>query len=100
MASAQVLPAAIDCQVDYSFVKAKVLDAQCLKCHTGATAESGVDLSQFSEASKHLALVKSVVENDEMPPTSSLSAEEAEIVLTWIGQSGQEVVPSETQCVF
>lgn len=100
VADAQVLPSAIDCQVDYSFVKAKVFDSQCLKCHTGASAKAGVDISQFSEAVKHIAHIQSVVENDEMPPTSSLSTEDAEIVLAWIAQGAAEAAPTETQCVL
>lgn len=100
VAQAQVLPTAIDCQVDYEFVKAKVFESQCLKCHTGATAKAGVDLSQFAEATKHLAVIDSVVKNDEMPPTSSLSPEEAEIVLTWIAQGGVELAPPETKCAL
>lgn len=58
-----------------------------------------MDLSSFAAAVKHLSAIDSVVKNDEMPPTSSLSTEEAEIVLAWIAQGGQETAPQETQCV-
>lgn len=96
---AQVLPTAIDCQVDYAFVRSQVFEAQCLSCHSGAKIKAGVDLSTFAEAVKHLSKIETVVKNDEMPPTSSLAPHEAEIVLAWISQGGQEVAPQESVCV-
>lgn len=98
-AGAQVLPAQLDCQVDYQIVRARVFEAQCLKCHTGIESKAGVDLSSFSEAVKHLSKIESVVRNDEMPPTSSLTALEAELVLTWIAQGGVDVAEPEAACV-
>lgn len=96
---AQVLPAALDCLVDYEFVRAQVFEKQCFSCHSGAKIKAGVDLSSFAEAVKHLSVIESVVKNDEMPPTSSLSPGEAEIVLAWIAQGAPENVLQETQCV-
>jgi mono/diheme cytochrome c family protein len=98
-AHAQVLPAALDCQVDYAFVRSQVFEGQCLSCHSGAKIKAGVDLSTFAEAVKHLSKIETVVKNDEMPPTSSLAPHEAEIVLAWIAQGGQEVAPQESVCV-
>lgn len=98
-AGAQVLPAAIDCDVDYTFVREKVFTPQCIKCHGGEKIKGGVDLASFSEAVKHLTKIHDVVTNDEMPPTSSLSATEAEIVLAWVSQGGKETADPQTACV-
>lgn len=99
VSQAQVLPTAIDCQVDYEFVRTQVFEKQCFSCHSGGKIKAGVDLSSFAEAVKHLAAIDSVIKNDEMPPTSSLSPAEAEVVLAWIAQGASENVPQETQCV-
>ncbi len=71
----------------------RVFANNCLKCHNGAGAKAGMDLtkSEFNVFDK--ALVSQMVGGGQMPPPESgikLSKADEEVIQTWAGESAEE----------
>ena len=71
----------------------RVFQQNCLKCHNGAGAKGGMDLTNPSFNVFDKALISQMVASGQMPPQNSgikLSKADEEVIQTWAGESADE----------
>ncbi|UXR63102.1 hypothetical protein EZJ49_08435 [Bdellovibrio bacteriovorus] len=66
--------------------KVNVFKTQCLSCHTGASADGGLDLSNYAQAKAKAAAIKKRVNdaNNPMPRSGVMSSSMRAIVDKWV----------------
>jgi hypothetical protein len=72
-------------------INTTILQPKCVKCHTGSSAASGVDLSTYAGVSTQVtpndpstSALYNVVANGIMPPTGALPQADAQLIQSWI----------------
>lgn len=74
-----------DLIVDFATVKSKVLDAACVRCHSGANPRGGVRLETYQQVFEIRDSLRVQVETGAMPPRPpGLSPEQKALVLAWV----------------
>lgn len=84
--------------VDFQTVKTKVIDAACIRCHSGAAPKGGVRLETYADVFSQAANVRLQVETGAMPPRPpGLSVEQKSLLFAWVDSGAPEttvVTPS------
>lgn len=84
-------------ELSFSNVYSKVLAPKCLKCHSGADAESGVRFDTYGDTVANLADVQRAVFTDHsMPKNSSLSQSQMNLLWAWIQANAPNDSPVAT----
>ncbi len=74
-----------DLIVDFATVKSKVLDAACVRCHSGANPRGGVRLETYQQVFEIRDSLRAQVDTGAMPPRPpGLSPEQKALVLAWV----------------
>ncbi len=80
-----------DLIVDYATVKTKVLDAACVRCHSGANPRGGVRLETYQQVFEIRDSLRVQVDTGAMPPRApGLSPEQKALVLAWVDSGAPE----------
>lgn len=79
--------------VDFQTVKVKVIDAACIRCHSGATPKGGVRLETYADVFAQAANVRLQVESGAMPPRPpGLSVEQKSLLFAWVDSGAPETI--------
>jgi uncharacterized membrane protein len=77
--------------VDFQTVKTKVIDAACIRCHSGAAPKGGVRLETYADVFSQAANVRLQVESGAMPPRPpGLSVEQKSLLFAWVDSGAPE----------
>lgn len=77
--------------VDFATVKSKVLDAACVRCHSGANPRGGVRLETYQQVFEIRDSLRAQVDTGAMPPRPpGLSPEQKSLVLAWVDSGAPE----------
>ena len=77
--------------VDFQTVKTKVIDAACIRCHSGAAPKGGVRLETYADVFSQAANVRLQVETGAMPPRPpGLSVEQKSLLFAWVDSGAPE----------
>lgn len=77
--------------VDFQTVKTKVIDAACIRCHSGAAPKGGVRLETYADVFRQAANVRLQVESGAMPPRPpGLSVEQKSLLFAWVDSGAPE----------
>ncbi len=80
--------------VDFATVRAAVFEPACVKCHGPVISKKGLRLDQYASAFAKLDLIRSQVEDGEMPPPPPrgfvLTPEQRVMLFAWIDSGGPE----------
>lgn len=77
--------------VDFQTVKTKVIDAACIRCHSGATPKAGVRLETYADVFAQAANIRAQVETGAMPPRPpGLSVEQKSLLYAWVDSGAPE----------
>lgn len=77
--------------VDFQTVKTKVIDAACIRCHSGAAPKGGVILETYADVFRQAANVRLQVESGAMPPRPpGLSVEQKSLLFAWVDSGAPE----------
>ncbi|MBY0316382.1 MAG: hypothetical protein K2Q26_12720 [Bdellovibrionales bacterium] len=74
-------PPAFVCETSYPNVAEKVFKARCTGCHG---TKGGINLESYENIKPNLAIIRAVVDADEMPPKTPLAPEQKQLLLKWI----------------
>jgi len=61
-----------------------LLQTNCASCHSGSTANAGIDVSTYANVSKNAKTINSAIQNGTMPLGSPLSAADKQLFQTWV----------------
>lgn len=77
--------------VDFQTVKTKVIDAACIRCHSGAAPKGGVRLETYADVFNQAANIRLQVDTGAMPPRPpGLSVEQKSLLFAWVDSGAPE----------